>query len=88
MANSRICDCTSRINTNTASLTISCIVAYCTIIHLQATLRNLKLTEVSSLLGYSEQSAFGRAFKQWHGTTPNRYRDLIKSEGLKYQNKI
>ncbi|WP_320836590.1 helix-turn-helix domain-containing protein [Zhongshania sp.] len=49
---------------------------------------NIKLTEISSLLGYSEQSAFGRAFKQWHGTTPNRYRDLIKAEGLKYQNKI
>ncbi|WP_084498037.1 helix-turn-helix domain-containing protein [Spongiibacter marinus] len=40
----------------------------------------LELAEISQLLGYSEQSAFGRAFKQWHGATPNRYRRLIELE--------
>lgn len=33
----------------------------------------LSLNEISFLLGYSEQSAFTRAFKQWFGTTPKRY---------------
>jgi AraC-like DNA-binding protein len=32
------------------------------------------LTEVAYLLGYSEVSAFNRAFKRWTGTTPAEYR--------------
>lgn len=34
----------------------------------------LSLDEVSALLGYSEQSSFGRAFKRWTGSTPQRFR--------------
>jgi AraC-like DNA-binding protein len=34
----------------------------------------LSLNDVAFLLGYSEQSAFTRAFRQWQGTTPYRYR--------------
>ena len=32
------------------------------------------LTEVAYLLGYSEVSAFTRAFRRWTGTTPSEYR--------------
>jgi len=31
-------------------------------------------TEIAFLLGYSEVSAFSRAFKRWTGTTPLDYR--------------
>lgn len=34
----------------------------------------LPLAEVAALLGYSEQSAFSRAFRQWHGDTPLAWR--------------
>ncbi|MGE3172498.1 MAG: AraC family transcriptional regulator [Planctomycetota bacterium] len=33
------------------------------------------LAEVAFLTGFSEQSAFTRAFKRWSGETPKRYRD-------------
>ena len=32
------------------------------------------LDDVAALLGYSEQSSFGRAFKRWTGVTPKQYR--------------
>jgi AraC-like DNA-binding protein len=38
--------------------------------------QQLSLDEVASMLGYSEQSSFGRAFKRWTGATPQRYRKL------------
>jgi AraC-like DNA-binding protein len=34
----------------------------------------LQLVEVAQLLGYSEQSALSRAFKDWSGQTPAQYR--------------
>ncbi|HSW14738.1 MAG TPA: AraC family transcriptional regulator [Solimonas sp.] len=34
----------------------------------------LSLVEVAFLLGFSEQSAFSRAFRRWTGTTPGEYR--------------
>lgn len=34
----------------------------------------LSLADVALLLGYSEQSAFTRAFKRWSGTTPTRWK--------------
>lgn len=34
----------------------------------------LSLTDVAALLGFSEQSAFTRAFRQWTGETPGRWR--------------
>jgi AraC-like DNA-binding protein len=36
--------------------------------------RNLALAEVAELLGFSDQSAFTRAFKAWSGTTPAEFR--------------
>ena len=35
--------------------------------------RQLTLAEIALLLGYSEQSAFSRAFRQWSGFTPLQY---------------
>jgi AraC-like DNA-binding protein len=36
--------------------------------------RKHSLTEIAYLLGYSEVSAFNRAFKRWTGSTPSDYR--------------
>jgi AraC-like DNA-binding protein len=37
--------------------------------------RQHTITEVAFLLGYSEVSAFNRAFKRWTGFTPMAYRE-------------
>jgi AraC-like DNA-binding protein len=34
----------------------------------------LSIAEVTYLLGYSEPTAFHRAFRRWHGTTPHAFR--------------
>ncbi|MBK6737952.1 MAG: AraC family transcriptional regulator ligand-binding domain-containing protein [Haliea sp.] len=34
----------------------------------------LSLDDVAAMLGYAEQSSFGRAFKRWTGMTPRHYR--------------
>ena len=36
--------------------------------------RQLPLTEIALLLGYSELSAFSRAFARWTGASPRHYR--------------
>ena len=36
--------------------------------------KNLPISEVAFLLGYSEVSAFSRAFKRWFGCTPRQLR--------------
>src|SRR5690606_29441295 len=42
-------------------------------------LRNtqLSLTEISYLLGFSEQANFTRAFKRWKGVSPSDYRNQL-----------
>jgi AraC-like DNA-binding protein len=42
----------------------------------------LPLTQVAFLLGYSELSAFYRAFRRWTGTTPAEYRRRAKESAL------
>ncbi|WP_348632074.1 helix-turn-helix domain-containing protein [Mesorhizobium sp. M2E.F.Ca.ET.219.01.1.1] len=34
------------------------------------------IDEVACLLGYQDASSFYRAFREWEGTTPNRWREL------------
>ncbi|GAM04264.1 MULTISPECIES: helix-turn-helix transcriptional regulator [Novosphingobium] len=36
------------------------------------------LDEIAEWLGYGEQTSFGRAFKRWTGTTPQKYRQDLK----------
>lgn len=38
---------------------------------------DMRLTEVALALGYSEQSAFSRAFRHWTGMSPQRYRNMV-----------
>lgn len=38
--------------------------------------RNLTLTEISFMLGFSEMSSFSRAFKRWTGESPKEFRKL------------
>jgi AraC-like DNA-binding protein len=40
---------------------------------------SLQLAEIAQLLGYSEQSAFTRAFRRWSGQTPYAYRLQLRS---------
>lgn len=37
----------------------------------------LSLEEIADMLGYAEQSSFGRAFKRWTGKTPNQFRQQL-----------
>ncbi|WP_296707327.1 AraC family transcriptional regulator [Rhodoblastus sp.] len=44
--------------------------------------RQLPLTEIAYMLGYSENSAFTRAFNKWYGASPRRVRlHLVGSSG-------
>lgn len=39
------------------------------------------LSTITAALGYSEQSAFHRAFQIWSGTSPKRYRSMLAVSG-------
>lgn len=39
---------------------------------------DVSLGEVSFLLGFSQPSAFNRAFRRWRGTTPQRFRSALR----------
>ncbi|WP_288362765.1 AraC family transcriptional regulator [uncultured Spongiibacter sp.] len=41
--------------------------------------RELGLLEISAELGFSDQSAFQKAFKRWYGQAPGRYRMMLQS---------
>lgn len=38
---------------------------------------NMSLSEIAFFLGFSDQSAFSRAFKRWTGQTPKKFRSAI-----------
>ena len=40
----------------------------------------LSIAEVTYLLGYSEPTAFHRAFRRWHGTTPDAFRRMASAK--------
>ncbi len=42
---------------------------------------DLPLSQVASLLGYSEQSAFGRSCRRWFQTSPREFRNRLTSAG-------
>lgn len=48
----------------------------------------LTLSEIALLLGYSEQSAFSRAFKQWVGETPLKYQKQLTALASKKLSKL
>ncbi len=37
--------------------------------------RSLRLGDIADRLGFSDQAAFSRAFRQWTGETPSAWRD-------------
>ena len=41
--------------------------------------QNLSFADISNHLGYSEQSAFNRAFKSWYGQSPKNYAKSIQT---------
>jgi AraC-like DNA-binding protein len=43
---------------------------------------SLSIAEVAYLLGYSEPSAFHRAFKRWFGRSPQGFRERLRSDQL------
>ena len=40
--------------------------------------KNISIDEISYILGFSETSAFHRAFKNWTGETPTQFKKTIK----------
>lgn len=41
----------------------------------------LPMVQIAGLLGYTEQSTFSRSCQRWFGTTPKKYRELLRSSG-------
>lgn len=39
-----------------------------------------EISSVSSLLGYQDTTSFHRAFREWNGVTPSKWRELNADE--------
>lgn len=39
--------------------------------------KDMNLTEIAFLLGFSEQSTFSRSFKRWTGKSPSSFRNVV-----------
>jgi AraC-like DNA-binding protein len=46
-----------------------------------------RLSEIAELLGYADQSAFGRAFKRWTGETPKQFRERHRVDSATHTSK-
>ena len=46
---------------------------------------NFSQTDIALALGYSDQTAFSRAFKSWHGESPMQYRNALKNTNAQEQ---
>ncbi len=46
---------------------------------------NMPLSEIAEKLGYSQQSAFNRAFKSWYGITPKAYKKRQEIAGVLFE---
>ena len=46
-----------------------------------------RLSEIAELLGYADQSAFGRAFKRWTGETPKQFRERHRIDSATHTSK-
>ncbi|MNF17228.1 HTH-type transcriptional regulator VirS [compost metagenome] len=46
---------------------------------------DLTLIQIAGILGYSDQSAFTRAFQRWYGVSP---REWIKQHNFRPQNRF
>jgi AraC-like DNA-binding protein len=44
--------------------------------------RNVSLTDIAYVLGFSDQSSFFRASRRWFGSSPRYYRGRLLTEGF------
>lgn len=45
---------------------------------------NISITQLSEQLGYSDQTAFGRAFQRWFGVRPNAWRNANRAKDIHF----
>ena len=43
---------------------------------------DMPLVEISAVLDYADASVFTRAFRNWHGCSPNEWRRIHSKQGM------